>query len=533
MTAPDALFIALTWKASLLVAAAGLAMAMMRRLSSGARHLIWTLIVASLLLLPALEFALPHYGALRIPDLFPNVAAAEGVRASGEEGQGGFFGRVDVLGILAADETAGAVRPHGISWLALFWLAGALFIGLQSAANYRSVGRLVRSARPVSWSSPQDGVRILEAEGLLSPVVSGVLRPVILFPASAAQWPGERRNAALAHELAHIRRHDSLIQIAVEAVRAIYWWNPFVHWALRRLEREREFACDDVVIAGGVDPASYATTLLASARDAFGFKSAKAALGMVRPSELSARCKALLDQRPRRAPSRLWKLCAAGACTALVAPLAMLGPAVSVERLRTSLDDPALAPLLDDARSELIPADYGALLRIAEAVPVEGEDAALIAELKGQLTRVPKGYEDLVRERAIWCLAQAPGGELVEPLIENLRAEDWKERAYAAWCLGVSRDSAAIAPLKELLPSRNWRVRAMATFALANIGGAEIAGEMAEATKDPAWQVRIVAAEYFGESGDRAALKVLRPLVSDPHGGVRNAAKAAVEKLRS
>jgi HEAT repeat protein len=73
----------------------------------------------------------------------------------------------------------------------------------------------------------------------------------------------------------------------------------------------------------------------------------------------------------------------------------------------------------------------------------------------------------------------------------------------------------------------------MATFALANIGGAEIAGEMAEATKDPAWQVRIVAAEYFGESGDRAALKVLRPLVSDPHGGVRNAAKAAVEKLRS
>lgn len=530
MSAADALLVALAWKSSLLIAIAMIATIAAPFLSSGARHLIWTLIVASLLLLPALELALPHFGALNLSDAFPSAASGS-TRAA--EGLGGFLDRIDVLGIFTASEIAGASQP-GFSWLTLFWVAGALLMALRAIANHFAVATLLRRARPISWGSARIGaVRVLEAEGLASPVASGVMRPVILFPEGAGEWPEERRSATLAHELAHIRRFDLIIQIAVEAARIVYWCNPFVRWALRRLEREREFACDDVVVAGGVDASSYAKTLLATARDAFGFNAAKAALGMVRRSELSARCQALLDARPRRAPSRLWKFCAAGFCTALILPLAMLGPAVSIERFRTSIDDPSLAALLDDARSEFIAVDYAALLRVASAVPAKGKDAALIANLKSQLTRAPEGYEDLVRERAIWCLAQVRGGELVGPLIDKLRADDWKERAYAAWGLGVSRDPAAIEPLKELLPSRNWRVRAMAAFALSHIGGAGIAREMANATTDPAWQVRIVAVDYFGESGDRAGLRFLRPLLSDPHVGVRNAAAEAVDKLNS
>ena len=66
----------------------------------------------------------------------------------------------------------------------------------------------------------------------------------------------------LRHELAHVRRHDWIVQLLAEAARAVCWFNPLMWLACARLRREGEQACDDIVLAGGVEAPAYATHLL-------------------------------------------------------------------------------------------------------------------------------------------------------------------------------------------------------------------------------------------------------------------------------
>ncbi len=87
------------------------------------------------------------------------------------------------------------------------------------------------------------------------------MRPRILLPSHAHEWSEARIHAVLGHEIAHIQRHDWLVQIAAEAIRAIYWFNPVFWLACRRLRRESEQACDDAVLRLGVPPRDYAMHL--------------------------------------------------------------------------------------------------------------------------------------------------------------------------------------------------------------------------------------------------------------------------------
>ena len=65
-------------------------------------------------------------------------------------------------------------------------------------------------------------------------------------------WTLDRVHVVLSHELAHIRRHDWLVQIGAETVRAVLWFNPLVWMVCARLRRESEQACDDEVLGTGV-----------------------------------------------------------------------------------------------------------------------------------------------------------------------------------------------------------------------------------------------------------------------------------------
>src|SRR4029077_5575129 len=98
------------------------------------------------------------------------------------------------------------------------------------------------------------------------PMTWGWRRPVILLPAGAEAWPEARRRAVLLHELAHGAPQDYPAQLAAEAVRALYWFNPRVWMAPRRLRIESEHACDDQVLAAGARPSDYAGDPLDIAR---------------------------------------------------------------------------------------------------------------------------------------------------------------------------------------------------------------------------------------------------------------------------
>jgi len=94
----------------------------------------------------------------------------------------------------------------------------------------------------------------------------GIARPQVLLPAGAECWPEDRIHAVLLHELAHVERHDWLMQLLAGVFRAVYWFNPLVWIACARLRQEGEQACDDAAIEQGVSGADYADHLLALAR---------------------------------------------------------------------------------------------------------------------------------------------------------------------------------------------------------------------------------------------------------------------------
>ena len=124
----------------------------------------------------------------------------------------------------------------------------------------------------------------------------GLFRPRVLLPSHARDWSDDRVHVVLCHELAHIRRHDWLVQISAEAVRTVFWFNPLMWIACTRLRRESEQACDDAVLDRGVPAREYATHLLELARKCRRPKIAWASgMPMARPSTLERRIAAMLN----------------------------------------------------------------------------------------------------------------------------------------------------------------------------------------------------------------------------------------------
>lgn len=107
-------------------------------------------------------------------------------------------------------------------------------------------------------------VQLFISRHLQVPVMIGFLRPVILLPvAMVNNLSPEQLEAILLHELAHIRRNDYLLNIFQSIVETILFFNPFVWWISKNIRLEREHCCDDLVIAGTVQPLHYARALVA------------------------------------------------------------------------------------------------------------------------------------------------------------------------------------------------------------------------------------------------------------------------------
>jgi hypothetical protein len=97
-----------------------------------------------------------------------------------------------------------------------------------------------------------------------SPVTAGWLRPVVLLPmAVAARMPVELVEALLAHELAHIRRHDYLVNLLQNLVEALLFYHPVVWWLSHRVRAEREHIADAMAAEAIGDPRRLAFALSA------------------------------------------------------------------------------------------------------------------------------------------------------------------------------------------------------------------------------------------------------------------------------
>jgi beta-lactamase regulating signal transducer with metallopeptidase domain len=106
-------------------------------------------------------------------------------------------------------------------------------------------------------------VRLAESALVKVPLVVGYLHPMILLPASVVTGlTSSQLEAVLAHELAHVRRHDWLINAFQIMIETLLFYHPAVWWLSSRIRRERELCCDDMALGLNVDKAIFARTLL-------------------------------------------------------------------------------------------------------------------------------------------------------------------------------------------------------------------------------------------------------------------------------
>lgn len=106
-------------------------------------------------------------------------------------------------------------------------------------------------------------VHIWMSDKISSPVTIGYFKPVILVPLAAInQLTPEQLEAVLLHELSHIRRYDYLVNIIINFIQTILYFNPFVKVFVKTIEREREKSCDEMVVQFQYDPHGYASALL-------------------------------------------------------------------------------------------------------------------------------------------------------------------------------------------------------------------------------------------------------------------------------
>jgi HEAT repeat protein/beta-lactamase regulating signal transducer with metallopeptidase domain len=162
-----------------------------------------------------------------------------------------------------------------LPWLVALWVAGVLVLSARLAGGWAAVRRLREVGTRDAPQGPREilgrlaarlrvsrPVQLLESALVDVPAVIGWLRPVILVPASALTGlTPQQLEVLLAHELAHVRRHDYLVNVAQAVIETLLFYHPAVWWVSRRVREEREHCCDDLAVAVCGDAHFYAAAL--------------------------------------------------------------------------------------------------------------------------------------------------------------------------------------------------------------------------------------------------------------------------------
>jgi beta-lactamase regulating signal transducer with metallopeptidase domain len=163
-----------------------------------------------------------------------------------------------------------------LPWIVALWISGVLLLSMRWIGAWTYLRRLRRAVSlpvPPEWervfqdlmrraaiSAP---VRLAIHRGTQVPCVIGWLRPLILMPAASLTGLDWRAlEALLAHELAHIRRHDYFVNLLQTTVDTLLFYHPAVWWVSRQIRIERENCCDDLAAQICGDRLTYARALV-------------------------------------------------------------------------------------------------------------------------------------------------------------------------------------------------------------------------------------------------------------------------------
>ncbi len=256
--------------------------------------------------------------------------------------------------------------------LAILWGLGAFVMAAYRTAGWLAVRSLRRKgvcAIPSEWTSRLDALRarlelarpvsVLASALVETPVVTGVWKPVILFPASILSGlPVAQVEALLLHELAHVRRWDLLVQRMQILVESLLFFHPATWWISKVINREREYCCDDLVIEVSGTRTPYAEALLAveqQRQPAPQF--ALAAAAYTSGDELMLRMKRILYRTPANVEAPL-------ACIALGLACGAFAITGSTAAAQTKVESPYEKWLNQDVVYIIEPAEKAAFQRM-------------------------------------------------------------------------------------------------------------------------------------------------------------------------
>src|SRR5262245_27474614 len=425
-------------------------------------------------------------------------------------------------------------RPVNITpllpWMILLWMLGVVFFSLRLVGGWLYTQRLKSyGTRPLEerWEQALQRLcdrlraprpaRLLESALVKVPMVIGWLRPVILLPAGVLTGlTPQQLEAIIAHELAHIRRHDYLINLLQAVVETLLFYHPAVWWVSRRIRQEREHCCDDLAVAVCGDALTYARALLEMEKlRAAGPQLAMAANGGL----LMNRIRRLVGAQPKHADRF------SGLFAGVIALTTLISAGAGAQILLQSSSR---------ADRELVSARERESMKFNTAADTSGESNGADAGQQAGSVQDDRAAEALlptlqsaswdVRKAAVERLAQIRGGRAAALLIAALKDEHVQVREQAVIGLGIRQDERVVEPLIAALTDRDWQVREQAAIALGRADDERAVKTLLKALLDSEWAVREQSGRSLGTAGQARAVEPLINALQDQHDQVREAA---------
>lgn len=282
-----------------LTVAAWLILRVLRVRHPASRHAVWTAVLVGMMLLPVVSVITPHWKLPVLPRKHGSTAQALAPAPT-------VFTGLEPIGTTQTT-TASKIssgNPAPFEWPAPQTLALSFyFAGLFAMVTYRLVGSMLL-CRVISRSTLLRAHRLRESADVLTPVAVGVLHPAVLLPVGWRTWNANTKRVVLAHEFAHLRRHDTAVSALARLAQCVFWFHPLVWWVSRKISDLAELACDAVVLERVDDPAGYSRILLEFAHSAsrVGHRVSLPGLAMASGSGMGRRIDAVFELSGRRVP---------------------------------------------------------------------------------------------------------------------------------------------------------------------------------------------------------------------------------------
>jgi beta-lactamase regulating signal transducer with metallopeptidase domain len=264
------------WQGTLIALVTGVVLAALRRSGPDVRYVVATIALALMLTTPIVTVVQTLASVPAVPPAATNARRSSAAGLEAHEPTASPLSSAETAPPRIADVTAPSFSIEAwLPSLVSVWLGGVALLTLRLFSGWMWVRRLrSHGTRPASAHLQNAlrrltrqlhitrAVRLVESSRVAVPTVIGWLKPIVLLPASAiAGLSPDQLEAILAHELAHVRRHDYVVNLLQTVVETLLFYHPAVWWLSRRIRTERENCCDDLAVSLCGDPVAYAAAL--------------------------------------------------------------------------------------------------------------------------------------------------------------------------------------------------------------------------------------------------------------------------------